>query len=288
MIQAWFLLGKLRPDLVFLKGGFVGVPIGLAAAARRIPIVTHDSDALPGLANRLVSRWARIHATALPAEYYPYAADKVKPVGVLVEHDYQPVTGPLQTQYKKQLDVPKDAQLLLITGGSSGAQVINEAVAAFIDGLLQNHPSLYVIHQVGHGKTETYRHYSHPRLKILEFMKPMFMYTGAADLIITRAGGNAMAEFGTQIKPCIVVPNPHLTGGHQLKNAERLNREEAACIVPESELYNKQHGLLAAIELLLSDDRKRRQLADNLHRITLPDAAQHLALLLLEQLPQKK
>lgn len=59
--QSFWLLGRLRPDVIFVKGGFVGVPVGLAAALRGIPYVTHDSDALPGLANRIIARWAKVH-----------------------------------------------------------------------------------------------------------------------------------------------------------------------------------------------------------------------------------
>ncbi len=283
IVQAWFMLGKIKPDVVFLKGGYVGVPVGLAAAARHIPIVTHDSDALPGLANRLVSKWVNVHATALPAEYYPYAADKVKPVGVLVEHDYQPVSAAMQAEYKHQLGLPENASLVLITGGSSGAERINKAVASIIDELLQKHSLLYVIHQAGYGKTGIYKDYHHPRLTVLEFMKPMFVYTGAADIIVTRAGGNAMAEFGTQGKPCIVIPNPDLTGGHQLKNAALLAEQGAARVIAEADLYDSQRGLLPVLSDLLADSVARAKLAVQLQAITIQGAAHKLAELLISQ-----
>ena len=281
IVQAWVLLGRIKPDVVFLKGGYVGVPIGLAAAARHIKIVTHDSDALPGLANRLVSRWASVHATALAANYYPYPSQKVRPVGVLVEHTYKPVNEASQTEYKKQLGLPEDAPLLLITGGSSGAQRINNVVTGFMDELLKAHPALYVIHQVGQGQTDAYKGYLHPRLKIMGFMKPMYIYTGAANLIVTRAGGNAMAEFGTQGKACVVIPNPDLTGGHQLKNATLLEKQGAAKVIYEPDMLDAHKGLLPAIEWLLSDAAARNKLATNLRAITIFDAAPKLAQLLL-------
>jgi UDP-N-acetylglucosamine--N-acetylmuramyl-(pentapeptide) pyrophosphoryl-undecaprenol N-acetylglucosamine transferase len=67
LLQSLWLVKKINPDVVFLKGGFVGVPVGLSAALWHKPFVTHDSDALPGLANRIVSRWAKYHATGMPA-----------------------------------------------------------------------------------------------------------------------------------------------------------------------------------------------------------------------------
>lgn len=281
IFQAWLLLGKVRPDVVFLKGGFVGVPIGLAAAVRRIPIVTHDSDALPGLANRIVSRWARLHATALPEEYYSYPAGKVRPVGVLVEHTYQPVTGAMQVEYKKQINLDTTAPMLLVTGGSSGAQRINKVVVKIVDNLLKREPSLRIVHQVGQGNADIYGDYKHDRLKVIEFMKPMYVYTGAADLIVTRAGGNAMAEFGVQGKACIVIPNPDLTGGHQLKNANLLRQRKAAKILLEKDLEDERIGLSAIIAELLENEPERTKLALQLQALTITGAARKLAQLII-------
>src|SRR5690606_13564925 len=73
--QSVWLLLRRRPDVVFIKGGYVGVPIGLAAALLKVPFITHDSDAVPGLANRVVGRWARLHATGMPEKFYDYPPD---------------------------------------------------------------------------------------------------------------------------------------------------------------------------------------------------------------------
>ncbi len=280
LVQAYRLLGKIKPDVVFLKGGFVGVPVGLAAAMRHIPIVTHDSDALPGLANRLISKWAAVHATALEAKYYNYPSGKVVPVGVLVEHTYQSVTPEVQAAYKKELGL-STGPVLLITGGSSGAVRINEAVVACIGQLLTANPTLQVVHQVGKGKTGVYKGYAHDRLLTLEFLQPMFRFTGAADLIVTRAGANAMAEFGVQGKACIVIPSAFLTGGHQLENAKIIEEQGTAVVLYEDKLYDSQHGLLPTIQELLDDKTKREELGKKLQAVTIIDAAKRLASVLL-------
>lgn len=283
IFQAYQLLGKVKPDVVFLKGGFVGVPIGLAAAMRRIPTVTHDSDALVGLANRFAGRKAKLHATALSAQYYPYPAEKVRPVGVLVEHSYQPVDDVTKKAFKEQLGLSGDTPVLLITGGSTGAHRVNLAVVSIIDELLKNQSELHVIHQVGQGKTGVYNGYTNPRLQILEFLNPMYQYMGAADLVVCRSSGNTVAELGVQGKACIAIPNPDLTGGHQLKNAAVLKEQGAARIILEEQLYDIQQGLLPAINELLNNDDLRSQLGKKLQEITIPDAAHRLAVLLLEQ-----
>lgn len=282
-VEAWRLLGKVKPDVVFLKGGFVGVPVGLAAAMRGLPIVTHDSDALPGLANRLISHWARIHAVALPESNYAYPVEKMRHVGVLVEAAYQPVTLKQQLEFKKMVGIPTNQTVLLVTGGSLGATPINEAMVKSIKHLLDAFPGLYVVHQVGRGKTGVYNGYTHERLKILEFLKPMHAFMGAADLVVARASANTVAEIGVQGKPMIVVPGFHLAGGHQLKNAEALVKQGSALVVQEDKLYNSQHGLLATISQLLNDKDLRKKIARNLQSNTRTDAAPLLADLLIEQ-----
>lgn len=281
--QASRLLTKIKPDVVFLKGGFVGVPVGLAAAMKRIPIITHDSDALPGLANRLAGKWAVTHATALAPDLYPYPKHKVAPVGVLVEHTYKPVDQRQQEVFKQQIGVPVNKPLLLITGGSSGAQRINEAIRQGIDQLLTEMPELSVVHQVGKGNTGVYQGFQHDRLQVLEFLRPMYVYMGAADVVVTRSSANTLAELGVQGKAAIAVPSPYLANGHQLKNAEVLAEQGAAEVVYENSMYDSQHGLIAKIIELFQDSARRNQLAKNLQKQIIPDAAHRLAVLLLEQ-----
>lgn len=109
----------------------------------------------------------------------------------------------------------------------------------------------------------------------------MYLYSGASDLVITRAGANTMAELGVQAKACIVVPNPLLTGGHQLKNAEVLISEKAAKVVDESSVKSDPHLLLVAVSELLDNLEARKTLAANLHHLTVKNAASALAGLLL-------
>lgn len=279
IVQSWFLIGRLKPNVIFLKGGFVGVPIGVAARLRQVPFMTHDSDALPGLANRLVGRWARLHATALPADNYSYPRADVRHVGVLVSPDYAPVQPQTLNDWRQELDLPTTGQILLITGGSLGASRLNRAVIDIIDKLLQDNPGLYIVHQVGKGKIGEYRSYTNERLRILEFLRPMHKYTAVADAVVTRAGANTLAELGVQGKACIVVPNPQLTDGHQTKNAQQLSQKNAVIVVSEDEL---PAGLDQAIRDLLNDTEKQTQLGEQFKRITIPDAAHKLAKLIQE------
>lgn len=281
-VESILLMRRIKADAVFLKGGFVGVPVGLAAAFCRVPFVTHDSDAVPGLANRLVARWATYHATALPAAHYKYPSQNVKHVGVLVSSDHRDVTATQQTAFKKNIGVPENSRLLLVTGGSTGAANINRAMKMIVEQLLSNHPDLYVIHQTGKGKAGVYNQFSHDRLRITELLFPLYEYTGASDVVVTRAGANTLAELGVQGKACIVVPNPLLTGGHQVKNARYFEEQGAIRIVKETTVKQNPESLMVVIDELLDDEVERQRLGKQLQRMTITDATRKLAVLLLE------
>ena len=282
-LQSFRLLGKVKPDVVFLKGGYVGLPIGLASATRHIAFVTHDSDALPGLTNRLVARWAAVHATGMPAEYYTYPAESQRYTGVLVGEQFKLVDDDLKLKYRKELKLPVDSVVLVVTGGSLGAERLNAAFGQIVEELLLKYPKLVVIHQVGKGKTGLYEKLDYgDRLVELEFMQGMERYTGSADVVITRAGANTLAELGVQGKACVVVPNPLLTAGHQLKNAEYLVSHQAVLAVGEDTFSNDNSALLSAIEELLNQPAKREELGTKLHSLTKPQAAKELAQILID------
>lgn len=282
-LQSLILIKRLRPDTILLKGGFVGVPVGLAAAFWRKPFITHDSDTVPGLANRLVSRWAKYHATGMSPEFYNYPAQSMRYVGVLVGEDYQQVTPKLQAEYKQKLSLPEQSLVLLVTGGSGGAGNINKAVREILPKLLETYANLWVIHQVGIGKSGVYDGFTNERVRVFELLKPMYLYTGASDVVISRAGANTMAELGVQGKACVVVPNPILTGGHQVKNSDYLASKNAAIIVDENSLIKDVNLLQDAVSTLINDKSLRQQFGSRLQSLAKPDAAQKLAELLLNQ-----
>lgn len=291
--QSYRLLKRLQPDVVFVKGGYVGVPVGLSAAWLHIPYVTHDSDALPGLANRLIARWASLHAVALPKEVYRYPQDKTVTVGVPLVVEYQPVAPSDQAIYKRQLALPETGKFLFIIGGGLGAQRVNLAVAEALPHLLHEFSDLQVVHVVGRANEEAVRTLyttglstaEQGRVKVEGYLDDVYRYSGAADVIITRAGATALAEFAMQGKPCVVIPNPVLTGGHQLQNAQYLAAKHAAVVVSEPELEENPNVLAARVSNLLKDDKERSSLGKNFAAFAVPDAAKKLAMLILAQVP---
>jgi UDP-N-acetylglucosamine--N-acetylmuramyl-(pentapeptide) pyrophosphoryl-undecaprenol N-acetylglucosamine transferase len=233
----------------------------------------------------LGGRRARFHATTLPASAYPgYQASTVRQVGVIVADDYQLVTAAQQAENKAQLGLPSDQPLLMITGGSLGAESINKAMVKIVPDLLGQQPDLQVVHQVGKGHQDCYGSFHNSRLQVAELLPTLAVYLGAADVVVTRAGANTLAELGVLAKAAIVVPNPHLTGGHQLKNAQYLRQQQAIVEIADKTLSSAtgQQQLETEILRLLANPGQRQKLAHKLHQVTVLDGAKQLAELLIQ------
>jgi UDP-N-acetylglucosamine--N-acetylmuramyl-(pentapeptide) pyrophosphoryl-undecaprenol N-acetylglucosamine transferase len=288
--QSYWLLRKIRPGVIFVKGGFVGIPVGLAAAALRIPYITHDSDALPGLANRVIAPWARLHAVGLPKEIYAYPSGKTVTVGVPHAPEYHPISQKEVKELREKIGLGRYRKVICITGGGLGAQRVNRAVLACVPDLLKRYPDLAVVHIAGRKDeaaiTQAYKTLlptkEQQRVVTKGFVNNLYEYSGASDVIVTRAGATAMAEFASQAKACIVIPNPLLTGGHQLHNAQVLAKTKAARMVSETDLAADPLTLMAPIIDLLDHPDRSRELGQKLFKLSRPDAAHQLAVLLLE------
>jgi UDP-N-acetylglucosamine--N-acetylmuramyl-(pentapeptide) pyrophosphoryl-undecaprenol N-acetylglucosamine transferase len=286
IISSLRMIRRFKPDVVFSKGGFVAVPVGLAARLSGVPIVTHDSDIVPGLANRIVGRWAKVHATGMPAKHYSYPKDTVEYIGIPIDRRIKKVTPKLQNDYKKQLKLPLDSTVLLLSGGGNGSRRLNELLLAIARNLLESNLSLYIIHITGPAHQaeakETYKALlpkdQQNRVITAGFTPDFYAYSAAADLIITRAGATTLAELGAAGKACIIIPSPYLTGGHQLKNAQELQKLDAAVVASED---TEPDELLVIVSELLGNDRRRFELARNLYGTGHPDAAAKLAQIII-------
>lgn len=296
IIQSYFLLRKLKPDCIFMKGGYVGAPVGLAAAWLHIPYITHDSDAIPGLANRIVAKWANLHAVALPKETYPYPQAKTVTVGVPVQADFKPVTKELQQQYKRELGLDKFNKVLFITGGGQGSVRLNDALVSVVPTLLKQFSDLAVVHVAGQLQAQVVNEAYEKQLETADrnrvmvkgFISGLYRYSGAADAIVTRAGATTLAEFAVQHKACVIVPNPYLTGGHQLKNAQVLADRHAAICVSEDQVLANPKDLETAIARVIGDADEQRELGEQLAQLAHPGAAKELAMLLLKEARSKQ
>jgi UDP-N-acetylglucosamine--N-acetylmuramyl-(pentapeptide) pyrophosphoryl-undecaprenol N-acetylglucosamine transferase len=288
--QSWRLMGRLRPAVVFSRGGFVSVPVCLGAGLHRIPYITHDSDPVPSLANRLIAPWARLHAVALPAKIYPYRADKTVTTGIPLNKEFKPVTPALVKRYRKEIDVPASARLLFVIGGGLGSQQVNRAVADALPHLLRDFKNLLVVHAAGRAnETEMQQVYNtalskaeQGRVRVMGFIPDVYRYSGAADLVITRAGATNLAEFAVQGKACIVIPSLFLAAGHQIKSADYLREQGAAAVLTEHDLTEDPNRLAKQVATLLEHPEQLGALGQRLAESAQPHAAEAIAELILE------
>lgn len=283
--QARSLIKKYRPEVMLVKGGFVSVPMGLAAARLNVPFITHDSDSMPGLANRIISRWATLHATGMPAELYAYPREKTVYTGIPVAGDFRLVTPSLRANYRRQLGLEGCSKVLTVVGGSLGGGQLNEDIVAITPKLMESYAGLGIVHIAGNAHYDnTQKAYDkilsteqRGRVLVSGFVTDVAVRQGAGDVIISRSGATQTAELALQALPVIFVPG-RLAGGHQDKNARFFKDHGAATVVP----FGDASGLLKAISELLSDEPARELLSERLAVFAKPEAARELAQLTLQ------
>ncbi len=265
------------------------MPLGFAAYLLKIPLVIHDSDAHPGLANRILARWATSIATGSPLENYTYPPGRTHYVGIPVNSTFRPVEAAERQRLKAALGLHDTKKpLLVVTGGGLGARNINRAIIAIAPQLLDK---IAIVHITGaYSYQETVEQASeHIDYIIKPFISSgMASLFGAADIVITRAGATTMQELAAMAKTVVIVPNPFLTGGHQLKNAAVYEKTDAAIIVDEDKLVANPDVLRRVVEQLLRDSKRRAQLAKHLYRFAKSEAAVDTAALIVEAVATRK
>lgn len=296
IVQSWRLMGRLQPSVVFSRGGYVSVPVCLGAALRHVPYITHDSDPVPSLANRMIARWADVHAVAMPEDLYPYPQDKTVTTGIPLSKDFKPVTSALKKRYRKDIGVPGNAKLLFVIGGGLGSQRVNQAVIEVVPHLLRDFEDLRVVHAAGHAhETQVRQAYvsslpveEQGRVKVVGFIPDVYLYSGAADIVVSRAGATNLAEFAAQGKTCVVIPSAFLAGGHQLANARYLEEQGAAVVIDEDHLSDDPNRLAKQVARLLKSSGRAGSLGRKLAGFAQPHAAEDIAKLILEKAGETK
>jgi UDP-N-acetylglucosamine--N-acetylmuramyl-(pentapeptide) pyrophosphoryl-undecaprenol N-acetylglucosamine transferase len=281
-LQSCKFLLKVKPDVVFTKGGFVCLPVGLAARALKIPLVIHDSDAHPGLTNRLLAKYAAVIGTGAPIENYPYPSGRMHYVGIPIGREFSPLTPQQQQVCKAEIGLHDTKKpLLVVTGGGQGARNINRAVAAVANQLLDSVAILHLTGTANYQETLTTAP-EHIDYIIKPFLPGLSTALGAADIVITRAGATSLAELAGLAKPTIIIPHPHLTNGHQIKNAAVYANAGAAVVLDEKKLTLDHRKLTRIVLALAQSPEKRAQLSRNIHAFAKKDAALDMAALIAE------
>jgi UDP-N-acetylglucosamine--N-acetylmuramyl-(pentapeptide) pyrophosphoryl-undecaprenol N-acetylglucosamine transferase len=267
------LYRNFKPQVVLGMGGFTSTAPVLAGRIRGVPTFIHESNAIPGKANRLTARI--VNAVMLGfkecAPFFPKTHTEVTGTPVRTE-----LVRLDRAVARRKLGLREDLTTLLVMGGSQGASGINRALIKalpFLQGV-----RVQVIHLSGARDerlvADNYRRENIPAL-IAAFHHRMEEVYSAADLVIARAGAASLAEFAAFSLPCILIPFPYATDDHQTRNAEIYARSNAAILLKESELSGEL--LARKIRELIEQPQLLQEMATNSSRLAPKDAAGHVA-----------
>ncbi|MFA6502670.1 MAG: UDP-N-acetylglucosamine--N-acetylmuramyl-(pentapeptide) pyrophosphoryl-undecaprenol N-acetylglucosamine transferase [Candidatus Paceibacterota bacterium] len=283
IVSAIAVLFRLYPDVLVSKGGYASVPNVLAAWLLRIPILIHESDAKPGRANLLAARFADRIAISFDsaAEYFPKnVRGKIVRTGVPIRKALMRVEAEGARQY---LSLESGVPTIFILGGSQGAVRINETVLSALPELVS---FANIIHQTGHtnikdveavSKVVLAKNPNASRYHPMQYLDQVSMQRAAsvADLVISRAGSNSIAEIGLWKKPAILIPIPEVVSHDQSMNARAYAHTGAATVLEEANLT--PHIFVAEIQRILNDPELGKRMAATAEGFTDPDAARILA-----------
>ena len=238
--QSVSLLRKIKPDVVFSKGGFVSVPVVLAAKRLRIPAIIHESDMTPGLANKIAIPAACKVCCNFPetVDYLP--KDKAVLTGSPIRQEL--LSGDKE-QAARLCDFTMDKPVILVVGGSSGSKFINDAVRGLLDDLLANYQ---IIHLCGKGNIDKLYNNRSGYVQFEYISKEMRDLFAMSDIVISRAGANAICELLALKKPNLLIPlSANASRGDQILNANSFKKHGYSAVLMEEDITPET--LLAAV-----------------------------------------
>ncbi len=283
VIKAHRILRDFEADVVFVKGGFVGLPVGIAAKRLRLPLVIHESDMTLGMTNQFLAKFAARIAVGFPVEFYRSLAPK----NLVYTGSPVPRTSLVgdKKSARSHFRLTEEKPNIFITGGSQGAAGINKIIFDGLEILTKNYN---VIHQTGEHDIERARFLASrlPAAQKRSYRPYSFLRTemglayALSDVVVSRAGANALTNLAAWSKPAIIIPLPTSARDHQSENARYLARAGAVRVLSQPKLTPLR--LAAEIDSLLNNQQAKEYLAKTIHKFYNPDAAKDLARVIYE------
>ena len=264
--QSRKILKGFRPEVVVGVGGYASAPVILAAWLQGTATLIHEQNAIPGLANRLLGRLARRICLSFEDEqgYFPAAKTVMtgNPLRLGIA-DCSPAEG---------------APVLLVFGGSQGAEAINQAVIDVLPFLEAWKDKLEIMHQTGDRDVnrvrQAYLDAGWKNCRVVPFIRDMGAAYAAAHLVVCRAGATTIAELCGCGRTAVLIPFPHAAGDHQTRNAQALEKHGAALLLAQKELTAER--LAAEIVALLENPARLKSMAAAMRSLGKPDAARRI------------
>jgi UDP-N-acetylglucosamine--N-acetylmuramyl-(pentapeptide) pyrophosphoryl-undecaprenol N-acetylglucosamine transferase len=277
--QASYLLRKFKPDVVFIKGGYVSLPLGLVAAKRHVPIVIHDSDVLPGLANKILAPYATAIGTGSPIENYPnYPRAKTQFVGIPVDANlFVELTKDERSRVLAKFGFSDKYPFVVITGGGGGSKIFNDLTVGASPSFIKSQIQVLLLT----GKSyPVSKHFEDKFFRIEEFSNELGEIFRAANVVVTRAGASSLAELAAAKKAVVLIPHPYLSGNHQEKNAELYEKAAAAVVLNQKGLT--QDKFFKVVNELAKDPIRQKILGRSLSEFAKPNALSDMVQMILK------
>lgn len=231
--QAYRIIKELKPNVLFSKGGFVSVPVIIGAWLNRVPVIIHESDLTPGLANRIAMPFATKICITFPETKEHVKSDKANHVGAIIREELKHGNA---TRGLTLCNFTRSKPVLLVMGGSQGSRKINETIRANLNQLLND---FQIVHICGKGQLDPsiqkkgYQQYEYLTTDLPDVM-------AMADLVISRAGANSIFEFLFLRKPMLLIPlSKKASRGDQILNARSFEKAGYAHVLMEEEITNE-------------------------------------------------
>ena len=289
--QANAILDRFRPDLVVGTGGYASYPVVKEAAERGIPTAVHESNAVPGLTTKTLSKVVDVVMVGFEESRNHYDdPSKVVVTGTPVREDFFRYN---RKEAREKLGFSDDRPLVVSVWGSLGAKVMNEQIAQCI-ALEYSHGAPWRhIHGAGRNYEQVCSDLAgqgvdltrYPGIEVRQYIYDMPLVMAAADLVLCRAGASTIAELTAIARPAVLVPSPNVVADHQTKNARVLANAGGAILLPEGESSGEK--LYDLVNQLLADPNRREKMSRALREMGSPDAAEKIYQTLKELLEKR-
>lgn len=292
LFLAYRLVRKWRPDAVVGFGGYASAPVIRVAQRFSIPTVLQEQNSYPGIANRLHSKYARVICTAYDGMERFFPGVRIVKTGnpLRVKFDGAFDEGKRKEAYS-HFGLKEGVRTVLVTGGSLGARSINSALEQFvIDNPVPAVP-FQIIWQTGSYYWEKESNFfkeqpqTNVHISMVSFIDRMDLAYAVADVMVCRAGASTISEIQLLGTPAVFVPSPNVAEDHQTHNAEALVNNGAAMMIADSQLSENFYPVISE---LIADDNRRALLSENVKKMGIPDSAERVAELVVEQISSER
>ena len=270
--QSKEIIKNFSPDIILGTGGYVCWPVIIAGKMMHIPTAIHESNSIPGLTTKLLSKKCEI-VFLNKDETKKYLSRKVRTltVGNPIKKDFRKYS---RNYAREKLRINKKDFLILSFGGSLGAEKINKTILAVIENYSSKNKNIKHIHAVGNRYYEKLERKEYDNCRILPFINDMPLVMKAADLIICRSGAMTISEICEAGVASILIPSPNVTANHQFFNAKLMEKEGASIVIEEKNLCEKE--LVLAINSLKTNESDRKTRAKKSKLLSAPNCAQKI------------